>query len=416
MSPPVRCWLSVVATIAAATCFSPAAADSPVQVCATVAPPSVPLNLDAAYLAVGDHPFGLTYLTDDIAFACVIRSVLVLDTSSLAPTIKYNISLPSGYDIGDTSPGPDSYYTEFHGVKLSNDKKNLYIAVGNGAVILDVDKAIAGGNDSWVGLLSNGGIYGNCSVEVSLTPDDDYVILSQEFGSSLTNSRGAVEVYHVDKSPSGQINGTFVGALILGYATVSQQFTPDYTKMFVTNEVASDASGASLSASTTGTISVLDVATLLTDPANALLWNVKAGCHPVRCMLGPNGKYLWVTAREANQLLGFDAETLATNATSSSLVAVAQTGTSPVSLAMVGPFVLVADSNRFGYINTTTGVSVINSAAAFVVGSELRSYPQIPTGPFPRDFAVSPDNRTLLVAEYDGGMIQAINVSLLNIL
>ncbi|KAI0126119.1 cytochrome cd1-nitrite reductase-like protein [Xylariales sp. AK1849] len=347
----------------------------------------------------------MIYLDNNIAFAAMERNLGVLDTSKFKPVLKYTIPLPSTYVTGDNNPASDGY--QFHGLTLTNDKKNLYVAIGYGAVIFDTAMAVAGRNDSVVGLLSQNGRAGNNSVEISITPDDKFVFLSQEFGNNATYNRGAIEVYKVTRHNNGTVTGEYKGFIVLGFATVSQQFSPDFKKLFVTSEVATDAASTS-----EGSISVLDVDKLKTTPGKAFLHKVNGGCHPVRCKITPDGKYLWVTVREANQLLAFDAEKLAKNQTSDVLVTTVQTGTSPVGIALIGSHVLTADSNRWGYSNTTTGITVVDSISALT--DTVVNFPQIRTGQFPREFAVSPDGNTLLVGEYDALRVRAVDVSSFN--
>jgi DNA-binding beta-propeller fold protein YncE len=44
-----------------------------------------------------------------------------------------------------------------------------------------------------------------------------------------------------------------------------------------------------------------------------------------------------------------------------------------------------------------------------------RGFSRIPTGLFPREFALSADGKTLLVSDYASGMVQAVNVSQLTL-
>ena len=126
-------------------------------------------------------------------------------------------------------------------------------------------------------------------------------------------------------------------------------------------------------------------------------------------MVSHNGKHVWVTARESNMLLAFDAAKLESNS-SSALIASVQVGTSPVGLQFVnhGRHIITADSNRFGYANATSGLTVIDVEVAL---NGTQGFPRIPTGLFPRDMAVSPDGKTLLVSVYGSNMTQAVNVT-----
>ncbi len=112
-------------------------------------------------------------------------------------------------------------------------------------------------------------------------------------------------------------------------------------------------------------------------------------------------------------LLAFDATKLESHS-SNPLIASVQVGTSPVGVVLVngGRHIITADSNRFGYKNTTTGLTVVNVEAAL---KSKQGFPRIPTGLFPREFALSPDGMTLLVSDYTSGIVQAVNVSQLTL-
>lgn len=165
---------------------------------------------------------------------------------------------------------------------ISNDKKNLYVATGYGAVIFDVEKAVEGKIGSFAGVLSSDGYVGRSAVEMSITPDDKYVFISQEFGSNASYNRGAVEVFNVTRLDNGTVLSSWRGFIALGYAVVGQQFSKDYTKLFVTSEMNSTTASPN---NTAGVISVLDVQKLKHTPGKSLITKFTGGCRPVRCHL-----------------------------------------------------------------------------------------------------------------------------------
>jgi DNA-binding beta-propeller fold protein YncE len=345
------------------------------------------------------------YFNSSIAFVATWKTVRVIDTSALIPQLKYSIPLPSDIIVGNNSQNGSGY--EFHELGLTRDKENLYVATGFGAVIIDVPRAILGRNDSVVGALSKDGYAGDNAVSLSITPDDRYVFVSQEMGNDLTDRLGTLEVWEVTRQENRSVTGEYKGYVKLGYATIGQLFSRDYTKLFVTSQLGA---GAKSSNETEGSISVLDVETLKIDPSAAFLYSVRAGCHPVRITASPDGSILWVTAREANQLIAIDARKVLNNITTADVrLASIQTGTSPVAVAAVGNYVFTADSNRFSYSNTTTGITVVDAQTA--INGSVDTFPQVLTDQFPREFAVSPDGNTLLVSEYDASTIRAIDIS-----
>jgi DNA-binding beta-propeller fold protein YncE len=119
-----------------------------------------------------------------------------------------------------------------------------------------------------------------------------------------------------------------------------------------------------------------------------------------------------VTARESNHLLAFDAAKLISKP-NDALLASVQVRTSPVGLifAKNQSRILTADSNRFNYTNTTSGISVVDVRAALSRKSAVLG--RIPTGIFPREFAISPDNKIIVVSDYESKVIMVIDVVIL---
>ncbi|KAH8651163.1 hypothetical protein BX600DRAFT_100214 [Xylariales sp. PMI_506] len=391
-----------------ATAQSPPAATTPVYRCATTAAPQAALELNSSVVSVGEHPWGLAYLNDSIAFAAINFSIGVLDTSEFTPKLTFLFPLPPAYYIGNSVEGQEGY--GFRELTLSHDKRNLYVATGYGAVIYDVPRLLASRNDSIVGVLSSNGVIGNSSIEVNLTPDDDFAFVSQEFGNNKTLDRGAIEVYNITRLDNGTVTSTWRGYIVLGYRTIAQQFSKNYTSLFVTSEISTNTTQAMNL--TTGVISVLDVEKLKYTPGKSLVSQVSGGCHPARAVMSVDRNHLWVAAREANLALAFDTEILASNDPTNALSVTVSTGTSPIGLAALPNHILTADSNRWNYTNTTTGMTVINAEMA--LSRAQLSFPQFPTGLWPRTIVVSPDQKTALISEFGDGTIRAVDVSVLN--
>jgi hypothetical protein len=349
----------------------------------------------------------LVYLNESIALAAINFSLGIIDVSTFTPRLTYLIPTPLDLDMGNDDADEDGY--GLRDIKVTHDQQNAYIATGYGAIIFDIPRALVGRNDSFVGVLSRDGYAGRSSIELQITADDKFVFVSQEFGSNATYSRGAIEVYNVTRQENRTVTSSWKGFIALGYATIGQQFSSDHTKLFVTSEMNNTATSLN---DTAGIISVLDVQTLRQTPGKSLIKNVSAGCHPVRAAISLDGKHLWVTQREANQVMSFDTSKLIDNSSTDALEATVNTGTSPIGITAIRNHILTADSNRFGYSNASTGITVVNAQAAFE--NNRVNFPQIPTGPFPRALAVSPDGNTLLVSEFDGASIRAVDVSSLN--
>lgn len=403
-------WTAAVAAVTVGLLASPVVSQSwePTNVCARNALPRDALDLNYTTVSVGYRTWGLVYLNETIAFAAANMSIAVLDTTNFTPVQIASIPLPDGFSFGNDDILKEGY--GFRALTLSNNKENLYVATGFGAVIYDVEWAIANRSDSIVGVLSQNGTTGSSAIELSITPEDDYVFISQEFGSNKTLGHGTIEVYSVTRQANRTVTNTFVGWVPLGFATIGQQFSKDKTKLFVTSEMKITATALN---QTTGIISVLDVAKLKKYPKLSLITTVEAGCHPVRAQMSTDGDTLWVTLRDANQVLAFDANKLTSNDTTNSLLTTVNTGTSPIGITAVGSHILTADSNRFNYTGTTAGVTVVYGPDALNKG--VVDFPQIPTGAFARALAVSPSGNTLLVAEFEELTVRAVDISSFNL-
>ena len=393
--------LSVGGLLAGALAWIVAVEALSVPSCQTVAPPEKNLtNVRTAEIAVPANPFGVVYARQkDIAFVALNTSLGVLNTSVFIPSLIHEIALPAPY-VGLAGGA---------GIALTHDGRHVLVTASSTAlIVVDVAKAAAGSADAVVGVLNGVAAAGTSAIEVSTSKDDKYAFVSQEYGSRQTGDRGTIEVFKLDRpAANGTVSGTYVGYLILGSSVVGTALSSDGRILYATSETASFNT-------TQGTLSVIDVEKLQTDPSNAIISKVPAGCSPVRVIVSHDDQTVWVTARESNALLAFDASKLVSNA-SVALLASVQVGTSPVGLRFAGANdgrVLTANSNRFGRSgNATTGLSVVDVDAALRGGRA--NLGQIPTGLFPREMAVSPDGRTVLVSDYGSSMIQAVDVSTL---
>ncbi|MFE3652859.1 YncE family protein [Streptomyces sp. NPDC059152] len=246
---------------------------------------------------------------------------------------------------------------------------------------------------------------------MTVSPDDRYAFVSQEYGDADTGHRGDIEVFDLRQAlRSGFDTSDVIGSLTLGQAVVGSAHSPKGRWLYATSEIAPGrirTAGAKH-----GELSVIDLATLESTPAKALRGSVPAGCDPVRVAPSPDGKTVWVTARGSNALLAFDAAELTTDPRPAPLTTV-QVGTAPVGLIFVrgGSRIITADSNRFHTPGATTGLTVVDTRTA--LAGKPADLGRIQTGAFPREFTLSPDGKTLLVSDHDSHQIQAIDTATL---
>ena len=374
--------------------------------CQTVAPPEKNLtSVRTAEISVPAPPFGVVYAQqNDIAFVALNTSLGVLNTSAFIPSLIHEIPLPvSALSLSGAT-----------GIALTHNGQYVLVTTFSTTVlVVDVAKAVAGNLDAVVGVLNGTAAAGHSAIELTITRDDKYAFVSQEDGSSQTGERGTIEVFELLKpTANGTISGRYVGYLVLGDLVVGTALSYDGRILYATSETAPNST-------TQGTLSVIDVEKLKTNPSKALITNVDAGCGPVRVIVSRDDKTVWVTARESNSLLAFDASKLIADP-NAALRAAVQVGTSPVGLRFVGSNesrIVTADSNRFAgldpavFDDAKTGLSVVDVSAA--VSGEEAVMGQVSTGSFPREMAVSPNGKTLLVSVYGSKEVQAVDVSTL---
>ena len=369
--------------------------------CQTVAPQQNTLhNVRTAQVNLTGNPFGLAYaLQKDSAFVTLPITLGVLNTSTFPPSLTRQIPLPEAY----VSP------LGALGITLTHDGRYVLIAAGAGVIVVDAARAMAGSPDAVVGALNgttSDQTPGASAIEVTLSRNDEYAFVSQEDGPTVGVTAGNIDVFKLHKPASNDsISGTAIGYLSLGVAVVGTSLSPDGKTLYAVSELISPSS-------TQGSLSVIDVKTLKTNPGEALLSNVTSGCQPVRTLLSSDGRTLWVTARASNRLLAFDTTKLVSSP-DEALVASVQVGTSPVGLifARNESRILTADSNRFNFANATSGLSVVNVHAALAGDQAVLG--RVPTGLFPREFAASPNDSVILVADYESKQVQAIDVTTL---
>ncbi|MFE7300643.1 YncE family protein [Streptomyces sp. NPDC057579] len=384
-----------------AAALPPAASASEPSCQSSAAPAQSQLSgVHTASLTVPARPFGLVYArTGHIAFAALKTELGVLSTDSTQPRLLRKIPLPAA------SVGKEGAT----GVALTHDGRELLIAAGSGAIVVDAAKAATGAPGAVLGTLT--GTAGTSAIEVTVSPDDHYAFVSQEYGDASTGHRGDIEVFDLRKALRGGFGqSSLVGSLALGQAVVGTAVSPNGRWLYATSEVVPGQKPTA--GGKHGELSVIDLATLEATPEKALRGSVLAGCNPVRIAPSPDGKTVWVTARKSNALLAFDAAKLTADPQHALLTSV-QVGTAPVGLTFVrgGSRIITADTNRFHTPGATTGLTVVDTRAALT--GKPANLGRIQTGAFPREFALSPDAKTLLVSDHDSHQIQAIDTTTL---
>jgi DNA-binding beta-propeller fold protein YncE len=287
------------------------------------------------------------------------------------------------------------------GEVLTHDGRYLLAADNeDGALVISVGRAEAGQADAQVGILGNG-TAGSGAIEVAVSPDDRFAFVSLEDSASIA-------VYNLQRAlAKGFGVADLVGTVPVGIAPVGLAVSPDGRWLYATSEAERS---ARVTATTSGTLTVIDLRRAETDPAVSVVATVDAGCSPVRVITSADGGVIWVTARGSDRLLGFSAARLRTDP-AHSMIASVEVGEAPVGLALVdgGTKIVVADSNRFSATGAASSLAVVGVAAALAGRPALLGY--LSAGGFPREMALEPDGRTLLVSNFSSGQLEAVGVA-----
>ncbi len=286
------------------------------------------------------------------------------------------------------------------GEVLTHDGRYLLAADGaDGAVVLSTGRAERNEARAQAGILGSGAPDG--AIEVAVSPDDRFAFVSLEDSASIA-------VYNLRQALTrGFGPADLVGMVPAGTAPVGLAVSPGGRWLYATSEIAG---GGPASAGAQGTLSIIDLRRAETDPADSVVATVDAGCSPVRVITSADGSVVWVTARGSDRLLGFSAGRLRTDP-AHALIASVAVGEAPVGLALVdqGGRIVVADSNRFGVSGAASSLAVVSVAAALAGRPALLGY--LPAGDFPREMALEPGGRTLLVTNFGSAQLEAVGVA-----
>jgi DNA-binding beta-propeller fold protein YncE len=299
--------------------------------------------------------------------------------------------------------------TQLLGEALTRDGRYLLAADdGGGAAVISVSRAEQGAAGALLGTLNSPD--GTGAIEAAVSPDGRFAFVSLE-GSA------AIAVFDLRQALTRGFGAAdFAGTIPVGLAPVGLAVSPDGQWLYATSEIApgarpspgASASGVPLGGE--GTLTVISVRRAETDPAASVVSTVDAGCSPVRVITSGDGSVVWVTARESDRLLGFSAARLRTDP-AHSLITSTQVGEAPVGLALVdgGTRIVVADSNRFSAPGATSGLAVVDASAALQGRPALLGY--LKAGGFPREMALEPGGRTLLVTNFGSQQLEAVGVA-----
>jgi DNA-binding beta-propeller fold protein YncE len=346
-----------------------------------------------ATVSVAGNPFGVAVSADGRWTFAALSSAgsvgVFRSEGSGAPAAVRSVAVAPGQPLGEA---------------LTRDGRYLLAANAlGGATVIDTSRAEQGMPAAVLGTLSAPA--GSGAIEVAVSPDDRFAFVSLE-GSAVLAVFSLQRALVHGFSPSD-----FVGTIPVGEAPVGLAVSPDGRWLYATSEIERGprpSGGPQLGPQ--GTLTVINLRRAETDPGGSVMSSVTAGCSPVRVIVSANGSVIWVTARGSDFLLGFSAARLLSDPAHARIARV-RVGAAPVGLALVdnGTRIAVADSNRFSAPGATSSLAVVSVTAALAGRPALLGY--VRTGGFPREMALEPGGRTLLVTDFSSQQLEAVNVT-----
>jgi len=286
------------------------------------------------------------------------------------------------------------------GMILTADGQFLLVAVGNGIDVMNVASLERDAAKAQAGTLTVPNITGyGGAVGLALSPDDHYVFLTLQFANEMA-------VFNLQNAESGGSSArSYVGAVKLHLRPIGITASPDGRWLYVTSLAESH-----LASPAQGLINVLNLAKAEKDPASSVVSWTQAGCNPGRAITSADGRIVWVTARNGNDVLAFSADRLRTDPRHALLVSV-PVGKTPVGEILVkgGTMLIVANTDIAETSPKADNLAVVDVRAALAGKPALLGY--IASGQMPREFAVVPGGQYLLVADNNSSQVQWVDLT-----
>ncbi len=357
---------------------------------------------------IAPAPLGLALTHDGkLLIAAANSSVVVLDVGRMTSGAEDPI-------LG-TFSGPEGTFAQSVYVNITPDDKLLFVSEEAAAVItvIDLQRARAGGfkTDAVIGNVPVGG----APIALTFSSDGKWLYTTSESAAPDWKWPNACKLEGLPQTPEqmaalkadaerqvAALEAQIAGASGKGAAQLQQQI--DSWKA-----VANVTSGDQL-VNPEGAVVVVDVARARSDPANAVAARIPAGCSAVRMAISPDGRRIYVTARNSNAVEVFDTAKLVSDPDHSRL-GIAAVGAAPVPVAVIdgGKKVVAGNSNRFAGGNAPQTLSILDAAKMEQKGADA-ALGVIPAGAFPRELSVSADGHTLFLTNAGSSSLQVIDI------
>jgi DNA-binding beta-propeller fold protein YncE len=338
-----------------------------------------PLKVRTGFVPVSTKPFDVVVTPNHFGFVSHKGgSLVVMKTATFVPSALQTVPL-----------------ADSEGEAFTHDQQYLLVAGTSGMTVFRVSDLESGGTAP-VGSLSAPG--GKGALQVVPSPDDKFAFVALQHSDT-------VAVFDLKRAlTAGFGPADFVGMIPLQSGPTGMAASPDGRYLYVVSGLADAAVQSGM-----GKLTVVDMHKATAHPKSSVLATVNAGCGPARVIASADGEHVWVTAGGGNTLEAFLAAKLRTDP-KHALIAKVRMGQIPLGLAFIdnGKRIVVANSNRDNVSGAVPGLAVIEVSKALagqdaVVGT-------IKSGAAPRQFALEPNGKTLLVTNTKSGQVEAVNV------
>ncbi len=330
-------------------------------------------------VTVGGKPFDAVVTSHGYGFVTLSTALGVLRTTGRVPRLIRTIPLHEAF-----------------GLALTHDQKYLLVAGQSGLTVFRVS-ALENGVSAPLGTLSSPG--GKRAVQVAVSTDDRYAFVTLQFS-------GHVAVFSLRRAlTSGFGPADLKGLIRVAARPVGIAASPDGHYVYVASGLAIPAS-----ASGQGSLTVIDTLKAEQAPASSVVAVVKAGCGPGRIAISQDSRDIWVTVGGGNALVAYSAARLLSDPRHA-LIARVAIGELPLGLVFFdhGKRLLVADSNRDQVTGRASNLALVDVPEALSGKPALLG--TIGSGAVPRQVALYPGGKTLLVADTGSGQVQVIKVA-----
>jgi len=355
----------------------------PLPGCTTAAVHAARLHhIHTAFVQVGGKPFDVVVTHDHFSFVSLRKGapLVVMNTATFAPSTFQTV--PTANPEGEA---------------LTHDQRYLLVSGGDGMTVFrvsDLESTLAAPVP--VGSLAAPGAQG--ALQVVTSPDDKFAFV-------VNQNSANVAVFNLRKAlTAGFGPNDFVGMIPIRSDPTGITASPDGRYLYVVSGLASTAVKSGM-----GTLAIVDMHKAETAPRSSVIKTDAAGCGPARVITSPDGKDVWVTAGGGNALEAFSAAKLLSDP-KHALIARVAVGEIPLGMVLVsnGTRMVVADSDRDGISSAAANLAVIDVAKALAGKPAVLG--TIKSGLAPRQFALEPNGKALLVTNTDSGQLEAVNV------